>query len=302
MPAKVTCIVLCYNGIELTIPCLETLLQQTYQPLDILVVDSASQDNTVATVRQQFPQVGLIASPNNLGYVAGNNLGIKTALDLGAENIFLVNNDTLLDPDCVTHLVEGIENRHQVGIIGPMVYTFDEGCTISSAGGEIDWRKADSRNVGIGQIDQGQYPAQKVDFINGCGLMVTKSAVQKVGILDQRYFMYWEETDWCTRVGKAGFDVFFYPQAHMRHKAPIVSTELSPMTTYYMARNRLLFFTIHTPWRQKPLTLAYALNGLLKGIRQARAEGRFRQAKATQMALYHALQGRWGQTDPNLWK
>ncbi len=197
---RVAAIVLCYNGIDLTLDCLASLQAQDYPLLNVIVVDNNSQDDTVKIVSAKFPQVEVIASQENLGYASGNNLGMQKAIDLGCDLFFLVNNDTRLSPDCVSTLVSAVEDNPHAGAIGPMVHTFDMQEQIGSAGGKIDWRSASAINIGAGEIDCHQYPARAVDFINGCGLMVTRNAVERVGMLDPQYFMYWEETDWCMRI------------------------------------------------------------------------------------------------------
>jgi hypothetical protein len=239
---RVAVIVLAYNGVDLTLNCLTSLRRSDYANTEVIVVDNASTDNTVAEVRLAFPEAHLIEAGDNLGYAAGNNLGLQAALARGAQRVFLVNNDTTLEHDCISRLVEAIERRPGVGAIGPLVYTWDEGHIISSAGGMIDWAHADAYNAGAGEQDRGQFPARQVDYSNGCGLMVTRAAVEAAGLLDARYFMYWEETDWCLRARAAGFEVQFEPSVWMRHKAPIHHRDLGPTTLYYVTRNRWLFF------------------------------------------------------------
>jgi hypothetical protein len=293
---------LCFNGVDLTLNCLTSLRRSDYANTEIIVVDNASTDSTVAEVRAAFPEAHLIEAGDNLGYAAGNNLGLQAALARGAQLFFLVNNDTTLDRDCVSRLVQTLEQRPGVGAIGPMVYTWDEGHLISSAGGMIDWVHADASNAGAGEADHGQYPARPVDYINGCGLMVTRAAIEAAGLLDPRYFMYWEEIDWCRRIARAGFQLWFEPSARMRHKAPIHHQDLGPTTLYYVARNRLLFFARHAPARLKLLSLAHALSGLLQGIGRHRAAGRHDYVSAIKWAIWHAVCLRWGRADPALWQ
>lgn len=270
--------------------------------MEVLVIDNASQDDTPEAVRIAYPDLGLICTGANLGYPGGNNVGIRVALQRGAEAVFLVNNDTLLDPDCVARLVSALEADPRIGVIGPMVYTWDEGQVISSAGGAIDWWHADAINVGMGEVDRGQYRARPVDFVNGCGLMITRRAIERAGLLDERYFMYWEEVDWCVRVRRAGFGVHFEPGTWMRHKAPICSDQLGPRTLYYLTRNRLLFFATHTPLHLKPAALAHALHGALRGVSHERRAGRAEHARAIQLGIIHGLQRRWGRVDELAWQ
>ncbi|MDW8327716.1 MAG: glycosyltransferase family 2 protein [Anaerolineales bacterium] len=301
MLPRVAVIVLAYNGVDLTLNCLASLRRSDYANAEVMVVDNASTDNTVEAVRATFPKVCLIEAGDNLGYAGGNNVGLRAALARGADLMFLVNNDTTLERDCISRLVQVVMQRPRLGAIGPMVYTWDEGHLISSAGGVIDWAHADAWNAGAGEEDRGRYPARTVDYVNGCGLMVTRAAVEAAGLLDTRYFMYWEETDWCRRIARAGFELWFEPAARMRHKAPIHHQELGPTTLYYVARNRLLFFARHAPVRLKFLALARALNGLLQGMRRHRAAGRHEYVAAIRWAIWHAVRQQWGRADPALW-
>lgn len=299
---RVVVLVLAYNGVDLTLNCLASLRGLDYPNYEVLLVDNASTDDTVAAVRAGFPEVRLIEAGANLGYAEGNNLGLRAALERGAEAVFLVNNDTVLAPDCVTGLIHAWAARPRAGMLGPMVYTWDEGHIIFSAGGVIDWRHADAGNVGAGELDRGQYPARPVDYINGCGLLVTCSVLEKVGLLDPRYFMYWEETDWCRRAEKAGFEIWFESSVWMRHKAPIHPQSLSPTTLYYMTRNRMRFFAYHAPAAQKPLILAHAVHGAVRNVYQHWRAGRTLHARAMGSAVWHALQRRWGKADTSSWK
>jgi GT2 family glycosyltransferase len=182
-----------------------------------------------------------------------------------------------------------------------MVHTFEGLGRISSAGGKIDWRYASAFNVGAGEIDHDQYSARPVDFINGCGFMVTRKAVDRAGMLDPKYFMYWEETDWSMRIQQAGFQVLFEARACMEHKATLQDNEQSATTIYYLTRNRLLFFSRYAKYPSKPLTIYSALHGAMDGIGKHRQAGRFAHAKATQLAILHAFKQQWGRTDPRLW-
>ncbi len=293
MPA-VWCIVLAYNSIDLTLECLATLRAQDYPNLYLLVVDNASTDGTVEILRTQAQDVELLPASTNLGYAGGNNLGMRHALAHGADLLFLVNNDTRLNSHCVSALVEEMLREPICGAVGPMVYTWDNWQTISSAGGHVDWAAADAVNVGAGETDQGQYPARSVDFVNGCGIMVSKTAVERVGLIDERFFMYWEETDWCLRMHEAGLDVRFQPTAKMQHKAPLTWQQQSPLTLYYMGRNRLFFFARHGRGIQRAGAVMGAAKGLLHGVVQNRRAGNCAASEAARQALVDGVLRRWG--------
>ncbi len=164
MSFKVAAVVLCYNGVELTFGCLESLQKQYYPDVEIILVDNGSQDGTIPIISERFPRALWIQNGENLGYALGNNKGIEYAFNRGAEAIILVNNDTRLHPNCISTLVNTQRGDPKIGILGPMVYTWDQNKTISSAGGRVDWRMAYADNIGMGEIDTGQYPSGEVDF------------------------------------------------------------------------------------------------------------------------------------------
>jgi hypothetical protein len=293
---NVAVIVLSYNQVQLTLDCLNSIRKQDYSNIHIYVVDNASTDDSVEQIRKLHPEITILTSQVNLGYAGGNNLAITRALKDGVDCFFLVNNDTILDRVCVRQLVERIRTPG-VGVVGPMVYTWESWSEISSAGGVVDWGKNTAENVGAGEIDTGQYPARQVDFVNGCGIMVTRAAIRKAGILDEKYFMYWEETDWCMRIHRAGFHVWFEPSAKMQHKAPIHSVELSPRTVYYLIRNRFLFFARYTPMNKRLSSLAHILYGALAGMYRDQINHRSAYVNAVRVALLDAFLNRWGQRD-----
>jgi GT2 family glycosyltransferase len=299
--SKVSVVVLCFNGIELTIGCLDSIQKQDYPEVEIILVDNGSKDGTIPIISEKYPQALWIQNRENLGYALGNNLGIEYALSRGADAVFLVNNDTRLHESCISSLMNTLQNDTKIGIIGPMVYTWDQNKTISSAGGMVECQMAHAVNVGMGEKDTGQYTARYVDFVNGCGIMVRREALQRVGGLDPLFFMYWEETDWCMRTKKAGFEVYFNPAGKMDHKAPILSTDLGATTLYYITRNRFLFFKRHTPLSQRLPTLARSLKGTVSGIRENRKNGKMAHAKAMRWALWHAVIGHWGRVNPEHW-
>ena len=177
-------IVLCTYGIDLTLDCLASLQAQDYPLLDVIVVDNNSQkDDTVKTVSAKSPPGGTHCFTGKSGVCQWQQPGHEKAIELRRQFIFLINNDTRLSPDCVSTLVSAVENNPQAGAVGPMVHTFDMQEQIGSAGGKIDWHAASAINIGAGELDCHQYPARAVDFINGCGLMVTRNAVERVGML-----------------------------------------------------------------------------------------------------------------------
>jgi GT2 family glycosyltransferase len=243
---KVAIIVLNWNGRDDTLACLASLGQLDYPLYEVIVVDNGSSDDSAAAIRAAYPQVTLIETGDNLGYVGGNNMGLQHARTMGADYALLLNNDTEVAPDFLRLLVEAAEADPRIGIIGPTIYYFDRPDVIWSAGGAIDWGWGDTRMIGVDKVDQGQFGLlpRPVDFVSGCAMLIKMSSIDQMGVLDPRFFAYYEETEWCVRIARAGFKIVHVPQAKIWHKISPTAREASPQVHYYMTRNRLLFLKL----------------------------------------------------------
>jgi GT2 family glycosyltransferase len=242
MAPRVLIIVLCYNGVELTLECLASLRQLSIPQADVLIVDNASSDGTPAAVRARFPEVAVIETGANLGFAAGNNVGLRYALERGYDYALLLNNDTEVAPDFLKELVTAAESAPEIGVVGPTIVYYERPDLIWSAGGAIDWQRGTSAMRGIGEpVAQLPPAARDVDFVTGCALLCKRAVLERVGLLDERFFMYYEETEWCVRARRAGFRILHVPSARVLHKIPLNARADKPYVAYYMTRNRLLF-------------------------------------------------------------
>jgi GT2 family glycosyltransferase len=238
-------VILNTNRREDTLACLRSLQKNTYPNQCVIVLDNASNDGSVEVIETEFPAVQVLPLTNNLGYAGNNNVGIDAAMDMGADWVFVLNEDTTLAPDCLEQMIAAAQSQPKAGIIGPLVYHFDEPTVIQSAGGSLDgrWR---SKHIGQNEPDRGQYTSvQAVDWISGCAILVRREVIEQVGGLDERFFYYWEETDWCRRAAEAGWVILLAPQAQLWHKGVQRNYEPPPNVTYYATRNRLLFLRKH---------------------------------------------------------
>jgi GT2 family glycosyltransferase len=239
---SVLIVVLCYNGVALTLACLESLRRLEYERADILVIDNASSDGTPGAVRERFPGVTVIETGANLGFAAGNNVGLRYALSHGYDYALLLNNDTEVAPDFLDVMVAQAESAPEIGMVGPTIFFYERPDLVWSAGGTIDWRKGTSSMRGAGVVggDQHGSPAD-VDFVTGCALLCKRAVLERAGLLDERFFMYFEETEWCVRAARAGFRIVHTPGARVLHKIPLNARFDQEYLAYYMTRNRLLF-------------------------------------------------------------
>jgi GT2 family glycosyltransferase len=246
----VTAVILNTNKRDDTLACLASLARQTYAPLRILVLDNASSDGSPEAVRRLYPQATLLPLTDNRGYAGNNNVGIAAAMADGSDWILVLNEDTEMAPDCVAQLVGEGERDARVGIVGPMVYHHDEPTVIQSAGGILGGPAWDSVHSGQNEADVGQFPAaREVQWISGCAIMVRRAVVEAVGAIDERFFYYWEETEWCVRAGAAGWRIRHVPAARLWHKGVQRNYTPAPSISYYATRNRLLCLSLHAPAR-----------------------------------------------------
>lgn len=215
-------IVLTWKGKDDTIECLKSLQQLSYPNARILLVDNASTDGTIEAVRNIFSGIEIIVNETNLRFAGGNNVGIKHALHQDAKYVVLLNNDTVVDQDFLTHLVHVAEENALVGMAGPKIYYFQEPRRIWSAGGTIEWWKGWISHVGIREHDRGQYDnVREVDYLTACCVLVKREVIEKIGPLDKSYFIYGEDADWCIRATRAGYKLLYVPSAVVWHKLSV---------------------------------------------------------------------------------
>jgi GT2 family glycosyltransferase len=225
-------------------------------------------------------------------------VGLRYALATGADYLMLLNNDTEADPALLEQLVGALEADPTIGAVGPTIYYHGRAQTIWSAGGLIDWRRGTSHMRGLDELDEGQYQANSpVDFVTGCALLVRRAAVEQVGLLDDRFFMYYEEAEWCVRMTRAGYRIVHVPAARLWHKIDPERQAATARIAYYMARNRLLFLrlTRATPAAWLHAALLQDLRTCLSLSLRPRWRGRRKQRDALLRAWRDFWAGRFGQ-------
>jgi len=299
MTPLVEIIVLNWNGLSDTLDCLTSLQGLDYPNYGVIVVDNGSVDGSVEAIQAQFPAVTLIETGENLGYTGGNNAGLRYTLARGADYVLLLNNDTEVAPDSVSRLVDAAEADPSVGVAGPTIYYYDRPDVIWSAGGAIDWRQGWTHMVGLDESDIGQlgHEPREVDFVTGCALLIKKAVLERVGLLDDRFFAYYEETEWCVRIARAGYRIIHVPQAKIWHKISPGAQSDSPVVHYYMTRNRLLFLKATGAAVNAWLHTLFAeyLRVLISWSVRPKWRGKKAQRKAMLQAINDAWHGRWGQ-------
>ncbi len=293
---KVITVILNTNRRDDTLECLASLAESTYPNLHTIVLDNASTDGSVAAIRTAFPAVEIIDLQENLGYAGNNNVGIRAAMAQNADWVFVLNEDTVLDPACISELVAFGESSPQIGIVGPMVYHHNEPTVIQSAGGRLNHRW-EGAHIAQNEPDTGQFSApHRVDWISGCAILVRRAVIEQVGMIDERFFYYWEETEWCVRATEAGWQIWHVPGAKLWHKGVQRNYQPKPSVTYYSTRNRLLLLAKH----RAPLSVrAAAWAQIGRTLLSWTLKPKWRDMRGHRDAMWRGmldfLRHRWGQ-------
>ena len=283
----VSIIILNWNGWEDTIECLESVYQTNYHNLDVILVDNASEDESLEKIRdycsgnlkvessffkynsenkpikvmeysEDFEnsqeslkienstplQLTIIKNKKNSGFPGGNNVGMKYALKFfNTDYILLLNNDTVVEENFLGELIEKGESREDIGILGPKIYFYDEPNTIWSAGCRISWKLSRGIQIGTNEIDKGQYDTEKeVEYVSGSAFLIKKEVIEKIGLMDETYFLYFEESDWTLKANQEGYNSLYVPSGSVWHKVSRSGGGISnPIGLYYITRNRWIF-------------------------------------------------------------
>lgn len=264
--SRVAVVVLNWNGCRDTLECLSSLQRLTH-PARLIVVDSGSEDGSVAAIRRDFPDVELCETGVNLGYAGGNNAGIRVALKRAPEFILLLNNDTIVAPDLVTVLLDAAARVPQAAFFAPRIYYHALPTTVWYGGAEWDPNTLELSHTsnGVDEAALAGEDVREVAYACGCALFVRARVIDSVGLMDERFFLTYEEADWCYRARRAGYPSVYVPQAKVWHKVSAsFGGAASPLVSYYMTRNRLLWARKNLAWWQFFHTCKASCRGLFR--------------------------------------
>ncbi|MCZ2342016.1 MAG: glycosyltransferase family 2 protein [Bacteroidales bacterium] len=302
MSPKIAIVIVNYNGLNDTQKCLQSLHCQS-QAVDIIVVDNASTEDPSQQLCAQFPWITFIQAGVNGGWAGGNNAGICHAMQLGVDWIILLNNDTVVASDFVDRLSAAATVNSEYGILGPVIRYMDPPCAIQTEGVRFN------QTSQAGFFQHQSVPltvAEKplivdVDIVNGCCLMLHRSVVEKIGLIDEKYFLIHEESDLCLRAQEAGFKLGVLSEALVWHKgSSSFQREGKRLQRYFDARNLVRLILRHGNSARYPLRRSL-LHSLLHHMRYSfhrysaeREAGYLSSANAVIEGLYDALLGRYG--------
>jgi len=265
---KVAVVTVNFNTEQDTIDFLKSL-QHVKTPdisLDIVIVDNGSKEVFKLPGNLKEKNIILILSDKNTGFSGGYNIGIKEALKHGADYILIVNNDTIVDPDMIKNLLSVLESKPEIGVTTPKIYfakghefhkdrykPSELGKVFWFAGGHTDWNNVMSIHRGVDEVDHGQYDEiEETKFATGCCMMFKREVLEKVGLLDDRYFLYYEDADLNERIMHAGYKAYYVPTAVLTHvNAASTGGAGNVLHDYFITRNKMLFGMTYAPLRTK---------------------------------------------------
>jgi GT2 family glycosyltransferase len=249
----VSIITINYNNAAVTCELLKSLEKATYPDFEVIVVDNGSKENP-DIIKEKFKWVTLLKTGKNLGFAGGNNAGFQVAV---GKYFLMLNNDTEVAPDFLEPLVQKLENDPQVGVVSSKLIYFNSDNIIQYAGSSpVNKFTGRSSFIGQKEKDSIHYTCDcETNFGHGAAMMIPRKVVEEIGLMADLYFLYYEELDFCERIKKAGYKVWFVGQSVVYHKESMSVGKSSPLKTYYMTRNRLLFMRRNG----KGLSLAFSM-------------------------------------------
>lgn len=230
-----------YNTTKVTGEFLASLKRDlTYPNTEVIIVDNASLEDPARELSKDYPQVKFIRSAQNLGFAGGNNLGVRQAK---GEYLFLVNNDTEITPGLLEGLLEVFELHPDAGMVCPKFHYYFHKGTIEYAGyNEVNVFTGRNSMIGSGETDKGQHDELKVThYAHGGAMLVSRKVLDTVGMMFEDFFLYYEELDWSEQVKRKGFSIYYQPKSLIYHKESMSTGKSSPLKTFYLTRNRILF-------------------------------------------------------------
>lgn len=244
---EVIAVILNYKHAKDTIECVNALRRSTYPALRVLVVNNGLPDSTTDEIRSAFPTLEIICTGRNYGYAGGMNFGIRRALQLKPEYLFIANGDTVVEPDAISVLVRALALRPKAAAATGTICHYENPDKIWCADGDINyWRASTFYRTQLprkSRIREGGIVP--VTFISGCAFLVRSSAIEAAGLFDDRFFMYLEDSELCSRFLRKGYELIYLPKVMIRHKAN--EERIMPFPLYYSVRNRFLFLRLAAP-------------------------------------------------------
>ncbi len=281
---RLSIITINYNGIKDTCELIDSI--PFNNNLEVIVVDNASKEDEASIISQRYPYVKVIRSKKNLGFAGGNNLGIREAK---GDYILLINNDTYFKEFNIAPLIKRLKSSDIIGIVCPKL-RFAWGNNPIQYAGYTPLTNITLRNnaIGFGEEDKGQYDtAHPTPYAHGAAMLIKREAIEKVGLMPECFFLYYEEIDWSMMFTRAGYEIWYDPSCTVYHKESQTTGQNSPLRTYYITRNRLLLVKRNYIGITKYLSYIYLIGIVAtRDIIKYTLQGRFDLVKSVCRGLF----------------
>jgi hypothetical protein len=283
---KVVVIILNWNGLNDTLECLTSVFRLDYPEFEVIVVDNGSSDESVETIRCKFPQVILIENRKNLGFTGGNNVGMRYAMKHGADYVWLLNNDTVVETDSLAKLVDAGEQSLEIGLVSPRIYDYDSPEKVQFMGSYVDFAHfSNTKVIDAKELDDQQIQSNLVLW--GTALLIKREVIETVGYLSDKYFAYLEDCDYSFRALKANYRTSVRIDAHILHKGAKSTGLHSPIHVFLGTRNLYFLWKEHTQGFRKIFLPGYYLGMVINYAKCLSDENNVKSFEA-------CLNGFWG--------
>jgi GT2 family glycosyltransferase len=302
MHPPVTLIIVAWNQLEKTLACLESVADLTYPHLNTILVDNGSDPPLAGAIAERFPAVEILRLPRNTGFAGGYNAGLRRALEGQSDYFLLLNNDTELAADVIEHLVAEMATAPDVGLVTAKIYYADEPDRIWTVGNNLNVF-LDLKDGGENEIDRGQWSeARDIDFAPFCGILIRRAVIERVGFLDEGFFLYYEDMDYCRRAQLAGYRLRLCPDAHIRHAVSASTGGLeTAIKRYWLAQSSGRYFRKHGRGARMALIIPFRLASAIKTTARLLLSGRGDVAKAYWAGLVAGWRSGEATTPPPEW-
>lgn len=296
MSTFLSIIIVNYKNTEITADCVRSIRKSSFRDFQVIIVDNESTPEGLAKLRETCPDSIIIPEEENIGFAEGNNAGIRYALQSGSQMILLLNNDTVVDENMLLNLVETAQRNPKIGVVGAKIFYHDSPNTLWFAGGSLNIHKGLATHDGLKQTDRSEFCFEKeTDFVTGCCLLTKRDVIEKIGALESRFFLYYEDSDFCVRARKAGYLIIYQPKAFLFHKVSKSVEWDSPIYIYFNLRNKILFVLKHNSTLSCIPYLPYFAFFYARQITRLIFKHRnFRAARAAMVAVLDGLRGYTG--------
>jgi GT2 family glycosyltransferase len=258
---RVGIIVLNYNGKCCLLPCLQSLDQLEYQNKEIIVVDNNSTDGSLEDAKKEFPHFTFVRNQKNEGFAKGMNIGIKETLSRGAKWSWLFNYDAMAHPQALSKLISVAQENSKAGLLSPIIYEVNSD-NMWFAKGKIDFLRMRTCHIKPTKRELSS-KTYRSEFLTGCALLIKKELIEKIGFLDENFFLYYEDADYSLRAAQAGFDCLVVPEAKVSHDE---KSQLNSKKIYYLVYSGLLFFNKWMPFYLRPYLVVYVTMRKIKNF------------------------------------